>query len=83
MVVFFATWCGHCKALSFELTQLLRKIKEQKKYYQVIMVDVDKNEKLVEKFKVKGFPTIFIFNPNKTNYNGERTGQAWWNALNQ
>ena len=54
---FFSTTCGPCKMLSFVLNDVEKVLGEKVK---ILKVDFDKNKELIEKYEVKGYPTIII-----------------------
>jgi len=58
LVDFFATWCGPCKAMQPILDQLKSDLGES---LRIIKIDIDKNQPITEKFKVKGVPTFVLF----------------------
>lgn len=58
VVLFSANRCNVCKAL---LPIIEEVAKEYKKKLKVFSVDVDKNDILVKRFKLKGIPTLIIF----------------------
>jgi len=58
LVDFFATWCGPCKAMQPTLDQLKTDMNEK---VRILKIDVDKNQAVAEKFKVKGVPTFVLF----------------------
>ena len=58
LVDFFATWCGPCQAMSPILDQLKEKMGDQ---VRVLKIDVDKNQDVAAKFKVRGVPTFVLF----------------------
>jgi thioredoxin 1 len=57
VIDFFATWCGPCKLLSPQLEQW------SKQYPTVVFakVDVDENEEITSKNKVRAMPTLFFY----------------------
>jgi thioredoxin 1 len=58
LVDFFATWCGPCQAMS----PVLDKSKtEMGSHVRVLKIDVDKNQEVAAKFKVRGVPTFVLF----------------------
>ena len=58
LVDFFATWCGPCKAMQPVLDQLKSDLGES---IRILKIDVDKNQDVAEKFKVRGVPTFVLF----------------------
>ncbi len=58
LVDFFATWCGPCQAMSPILDQLKEKMGDK---VRVLKIDVDKNQEVAAKFKVRGVPTFVLF----------------------
>jgi thioredoxin 1 len=62
LVDFFATWCGPCQML----TPVLQQVKDRLgKRVTIIKIDVDKNEKIAAKYKVRGVPTLLLFQNGK------------------
>lgn len=58
LVDFFATWCGPCQAMSPILDQLKDIMGEK---VRILKIDVDKNQDVAAKFKVRGVPTFVLF----------------------
>ena len=58
LVDFFATWCGPCKSMQPILDQLKNDLGDQ---IRILKIDVDKNQVVAEKFKVRGVPTFVLF----------------------
>lgn len=62
LVDFFADWCGPCKMLAPILEQVKEELGEDVK---VIKIDVDKNQRLANKYQVRGVPTMLLFKDGK------------------
>ncbi len=62
LVDFFADWCGPCKVLA----PILKDVKEELgDAVKIIKIDVDKNQSIASKYKVKGVPTMLLFKDGK------------------
>ncbi|PWA61544.1 PDI-like 1-4 [Artemisia annua] len=75
MVMFYATWCGHCQALKPEYAAAATELKEE----GVVLAKVDAGEEneLAQKWNVEGYPTVvfFVHGVDKV-YNGPRNKDA-------
>jgi thioredoxin 1 len=58
LVDFYATWCGPCQQMSPIFDRLKTKMSSE---IRVVKIDVDKNQELVSKFKIRSVPTIILF----------------------
>jgi thioredoxin 1 len=58
LIDFFATWCGPCKMMGPILKDLKSKVGDQ---VNVIKIDVDKNQRIAQKYNVRGVPTLMVF----------------------
>lgn len=58
LVDFYATWCGPCQAMSPVLDRLKNEMGSQ---VRILKIDVDKNQEVAAKFKVRGVPTFVLF----------------------
>ena len=62
LVDFFAEWCGPCKMM----TPILKEVKEVlEDKVSIIKIDVDKNQPLAAKYKVRGVPTLILYKSGK------------------
>lgn len=58
LVDFYATWCGPCQAMMPTIEQLKQKKGAQ---LRVLKIDVDKNQEVANKFKIRSVPTLILF----------------------
>jgi protein disulfide-isomerase A6 len=58
LVEFYAPWCGHCKSLEPEWNIAASKLKGQ---VRLGKVDATVETGLAQRFGVKGYPTIKVF----------------------
>lgn len=65
LVDFFATWCGSCKMMHPVLEQLKEEMGDS---LRIIKIDIDKNEALMEQYRIQSVPTLMLF----------RKGDALW-----
>lgn len=62
IVDFYATWCAPCHVLAKNLDEF-NKIKPDD--ITIFKVDIDKHKELVEKYNIKGLPTLVYFKDGK------------------
>lgn len=65
LVDFFATWCGPCKMMHPVLEQLKEEMGDS---LRIIKIDIDKNEALMEQYRIQSVPALMLF----------RKGDALW-----
>lgn len=58
LVDFYATWCGPCQTMMPILDQLKSNLGDK---IRILKIDVDKNQDIANKFKVRGVPTFVLF----------------------
>jgi thiol-disulfide isomerase/thioredoxin len=78
--LYFAEWCGHCKAFKPEWEKLKHKL--EGKRYKHEEYESDENPQKIEEENIRGFPTIRIIIDNKkVDYNGKRTAEEIINFI--
>ena len=58
LVDFWATWCGHCKAIAPILEDLATEYQGKVK---IVKVDVDSNPQAASRFGIRNIPTVLFF----------------------
>eukprot|EP00826_Nyctotherus_ovalis_P004869 TRINITY_DN11082_c0_g1_i12.p1 TRINITY_DN11082_c0_g1~~TRINITY_DN11082_c0_g1_i12.p1 ORF type:complete len:491 (+),score=170.33 TRINITY_DN11082_c0_g1_i12:230-1702(+) len=82
MVLFFASWCGHCKAFSPKYEEAATKIKAEGLPFVLAKLNADEHRDIGEKEGVTSYPTIkFYVHGNPVEYEGERTADDVINFL--
>ena len=74
LVEFFATWCGHCRAMAPVVEQNKELLAGQVDVYQL---DIDQNSHLADVERISGTPTFIIYRDGKAVWreSGEMDGQ--------
>jgi protein disulfide-isomerase A6 len=83
IIEFYAPWCGHCKSLAPEWEKSAKALKG---LYHVGAVDATVDPDLAGRFKVSGYPTIYIFGADKKkpeDYTGGRTASDIVDAVSK
>jgi protein disulfide-isomerase-like protein len=88
LVLFYADWCGHCKKLKPTWEEASEEL-NTKTETKMLKINCSKQDDeqlndIMSQYKVKGYPTIIIFDDGKaTPYEGERTVEAFKEALSK
>lgn len=76
LVDFYAEWCGPCQIMKPTLLDVAERLGNEVK---IIQVDIDKERKLSERFRIQSVPTLIIFKNGKQLW--RQTGVISTNAL--
>lgn len=63
LVDFYATWCGPCKSMHPVLEQLRADLGDS---VRILKVDIEKNEDLALRFRIRSVPTLMLFRQGTT-----------------
>ena len=81
LVLFYAPWCGHCKAFSPEYEKAAKALKG---IFKIGAIDADKERSIGGKYNIQGFPTVKFFGIHKdkpVDYDKARTADAVINFM--
>ncbi|MBD5237284.1 MAG: thioredoxin family protein [Bacteroidales bacterium] len=82
LVEFYATWCGHCKAMAPVVEQVTEILEGRCKVQQL---DVDLNQEVCDNEKINGTPTFILYKDGKEVWrrSGEMPGRELLEAVEQ
>ena len=81
LILFYAPWCGHCKAFSPEYEKAAKALKG---IFKIGAIDADKERTIGGKYNIQGFPTVKFFGIHKdkpVDYDKPRTAEAVINFM--
>ena len=65
LVLFYASWCGHCKKFEPTFTKISKKLYDEKPRINLAKIEMSKNNLMKEQYKINSFPTIKFFHKGK------------------
>lgn len=75
LILFKAEWCGHCQAFKPVWDQVQKELKQDN--LEFVTLDSEKDEKIIKKYDVRGFPTIILeTGDKKIEFQGMRNLEA-------
>ena len=72
LILFYAPWCGHCKAFHPEFEKVS---KATKGLFRIGAVNCEDERDIAQKYKIDGYPTVLFFGDDKAKteeYEGNR-----------
>lgn len=77
MVKFYAPWCGHCKKMAGDYSELAKKMKDENRDIKICKLDATEHKNTAAAVEIKGYPTLkFFINENGIDYQGAREKDA-------
>lgn len=83
LILFYATWCGHCSAMEPEWHKLEENHQEEINLAKVESEDYDNYEMSANEDRVQGYPTVRLYHKDKMvkEFDGERNFDSMYQFL--
>jgi thiol-disulfide isomerase/thioredoxin len=82
LILFKAEWCNHCQAFKKTWEQVQKELKRDN--LEFVTLDSEKDEKIIKKYDIKGFPTLILeIGDKKIEFQGMRNVEAIKNFLKE
>ena len=83
MILFYATWCGHCAAMEPEWEKLEKNHQEEINLAKVESEDYNNYEMSPNEDRVQGYPTVRLYHKDKMvkEFDGERNFDSMYHFL--
>jgi protein disulfide-isomerase len=76
LVMFHASWCGHCKALMPTFKLAAEQLVKEESKIQLLAIDAAEHQEIGAEFKVSGYPTLKVYHGGSwQEYDGGRSQQ--------
>ena len=75
LVMFYAPWCGHCKAMKADYAKAAKQLTEENISHVLATVDATVETQLAKRFDIRGYPSLKFFRRGQQveDYRGGRT----------
>jgi protein disulfide isomerase len=77
LVLFYATWCGHCKKFLPTYVKTSQKLYDEKPRINLAKIEMSSSKEIKKVYNISSFPTIKFFQKGKPyDYDGERDEES-------
>nr|CAD7573083.1 unnamed protein product [Timema californicum] len=78
LVMFYTSWCGHCKEMKPAYSEAALKLHNNKSPSSIAALNSESNPNVTDLYKIQSFPTLKFFDKGKfvQDYRDARTSEA-------